>query len=102
MAELSGLGGSAPTYSRSRPAAWAKTGGESPVRPKSRLPAARASSSWGPAGNSSQLTLRSEEHTSELQSPDHLVCRLLLEKKNKLRASPPPHAPPRDDHLPTP
>src|SRR5258708_13030622 len=25
---------------------------------------------------------RSEEHTSELQSPDHLVCRLLLEKKN--------------------
>src|SRR5258708_1110768 len=27
------------------------------------------------------LALRSEEHTSELQSPDHLVCRLLLEKK---------------------
>src|SRR5258708_11339281 len=26
-------------------------------------------------------TERSEEHTSELQSPDHLVCRLLLEKK---------------------
>src|SRR5207244_6700898 len=25
---------------------------------------------------------RSEEHTSELQSPDHLVCRLLLEKRN--------------------
>src|SRR5258708_15381454 len=30
---------------------------------------------------------RSEEHTSELQSPDHLVCRLLLEKK-KNRSSP--------------
>src|SRR5947208_9103090 len=30
---------------------------------------------------------RSEEHTSELQSPDHLVCRLLLEKKKD-----------RDDH----
>src|SRR5258708_14680828 len=31
---------------------------------------------------------RSEEHTSELQSPDHLVCRLLLEKKkSKLQAS---------------
>src|SRR5258708_31231324 len=30
---------------------------------------------------------RSEEHTSELQSPDHLVCRLLLEKKkNKEQA----------------
>src|SRR5207248_5994520 len=28
--------------------------------------------------------LRSEEHTSELQSPYDLVCRLLLEKKNKL------------------
>src|SRR5258708_13115627 len=34
---------------------------------------------------------RSEEHTSELQSPDHLVCRLLLEKKkNTMHA----HAPP--------
>src|SRR5258708_26510923 len=28
------------------------------------------------------MKYRSEEHTSELQSPDHLVCRLLLEKKN--------------------
>src|SRR5207244_6132585 len=28
---------------------------------------------------------RSEEHTSELQSPDHLVCRLLLEKKKRTR-----------------
>src|SRR5207244_12893448 len=33
---------------------------------------------------------RSEEHTSELQSPDHLVCRLLLEKKkNKKQSSKP-------------
>src|SRR5947208_11535239 len=30
---------------------------------------------------------RSEEHTSELQSPDHLVCRLLLEKKKLARQS---------------
>src|SRR5258708_30612733 len=30
------------------------------------------------------LSARSEEHTSELQSPDHLVCRLLLEKKKCL------------------
>src|SRR5207244_11312327 len=29
---------------------------------------------------------RSEEHTSELQSPDHLVCRLLLEKKKTTQA----------------
>src|SRR5258708_31175416 len=35
------------------------------------------------AGNTSATVheSRSEEHTSELQSPDHLVCRLLLEKK---------------------
>src|SRR3989442_10548853 len=32
--------------------------------------------------------VRSEEHTSELQSRPHLVCRLLLEKKKKKRASP--------------
>src|SRR2546426_9070895 len=32
---------------------------------------------------------RSEEHTSELQSPCNLVCRLLLEKKKKQRKSPP-------------
>src|SRR5258708_20134762 len=30
---------------------------------------------------------RSEEHTSELQSPDHLVCRLLLEKKKNSQSS---------------
>src|SRR5258708_12581080 len=39
---------------------------------------------------------RSEEHTSELQSPDHLVCRLLLEKKKKSinRTTTAPPAPP--------
>src|SRR5258708_31166244 len=30
---------------------------------------------------------RSEEHTSELQSPDHLVCRLLLEKKKRVKSA---------------
>src|SRR2546422_6830276 len=34
----------------------------------------------------SRRTVRSEEHTSELQSRLHLVCRLLLEKKKKLSA----------------
>src|SRR5258708_17234209 len=41
---------------------------------------------WTPSNSAnliSVLTFRSEEHTSELQSPDHLVCRLLLEKKKK-------------------
>src|SRR5437870_10822396 len=37
--------------------------------------------------NPAAWTARSEEHTSELQSRGHLVCRLLLEKKNKVRIS---------------
>src|SRR5690606_39569858 len=36
---------------------------------------------WVPPGGAQQLTPRSEEHTSELQSRENLVCRLLLEKK---------------------
>src|SRR3712207_7222067 len=35
------------------------------------------------ARNAAEITARSEEHTSELQSRQYLVCRLLLEKKNK-------------------
>src|SRR5687768_18113234 len=50
---------------------------------------ARVSASWAAAGPASTPTkrqastaaIRSEEHTSELQSRLHLVCRLLLEKK---------------------
>src|SRR5258708_36611765 len=38
----------------------------------------------GVGGHSRAWSPRSEEHTSELQSPDHLVCRLLLEKKNEM------------------
>src|SRR5258708_16139923 len=41
-----------------------------------------------------QACPRSEEHTSELQSPDHLVCRLLLEKKKNFLASKPKGRPP--------
>src|SRR5436189_6459218 len=37
----------------------------------------------GRAGLQAPCASRSEEHTSELQSPMYLVCRLLLEKKNK-------------------
>src|SRR5437879_13851806 len=36
-----------------------------------------------PTHYSEKVVIRSEEHTSELQSPMYLVCRLLLEKKNK-------------------
>src|SRR5258708_14293304 len=43
---------------------------------------------WGPRVREtySRAEIRSEEHTSELQSPDHLVCRLLLEKKKYKKA----------------
>src|SRR5258708_14177557 len=44
---------------------------------------------------------RSEEHTSELQSPDHLVCRLLLQKK-KPPPPPPPQPPPTPPPTPPP
>src|SRR5258708_20804602 len=50
-----------------------------------RRPGLSDSEWWETLGqcNSSEHAARSEEHTSELQSPDHLVCRLLLEKKKK-------------------
>src|SRR4051794_41197993 len=38
--------------------------------------------------NRAPAAIRSEEHTSELQSPVHLVCRLLLEKKKHLLIQP--------------
>src|SRR6202040_4389974 len=44
-----------------------------PAWSSAQVSTARRQSGW----------LRSEEHTSELQSPVHLVCRLLLEKKKK-------------------
>src|SRR5438552_12398401 len=43
----------------------------------------RSASSVRPRRACGTRVERSEEHTSELQSPDHLVCRLLLEKKKK-------------------
>src|SRR5947208_11467882 len=46
--------------------------------PRPSVQSTTTASGWSSAGASR----RSEEHTSELQSPDHLVCRLLLEKKN--------------------
>src|SRR5256885_11412896 len=50
-----------------------------------------------PAWNSARSTpRRSEEHTSELQSPCNLVCRLLLEKKKHTRIAIRLHWPPSD------
>src|SRR2546426_7625988 len=54
----------------------------SPRRRKGCWPTARRRGSRGPRARST-VAQRSEEHTSELQSPCNLVCRLLLEKKKK-------------------
>src|SRR5438445_9553508 len=43
----------------------------------------RADRTWRPALERRHRALRSEEHTSELQSRQYLVCRLLLEKKKQ-------------------
>src|SRR5437762_8078298 len=57
---------------------WNQPLGERHARPPSQQ-CREGSGRVGPG----QADARSEEHTSELQSPMYLVCRLLLEKKNK-------------------
>src|SRR5256885_8862012 len=50
-------------------------------------------SAWPSSSQTSSVTsMRSEEHTSELQSPCNLVCRLLLEKKKKKHHEKPPNS----------
>src|SRR5437899_6366174 len=53
--------------------------------PSSMPPRAALLATWicATASPTTRIALRSEEHTSELQSLRHLVCRLLLEKKKK-------------------
>src|SRR5258708_10716913 len=65
-----------------RPAPTVPALTEFPVQRDGRLPHHRLPSAR-PAQGAQQHAFphRSEEHTSEPQSPDHLVCRLLLEKK---------------------
>src|SRR5437764_13137114 len=60
-----------------------------PISPAYRSPPARANcaASRKPSSDAAQFA-RSEEHTSELQSPTYLVCRLPLEKNNFTVASP--------------
>src|SRR5438552_15491185 len=48
---------------------------------RTAAPCARRRQAAAAAPRTAAPAARSEEHTSELQSPDHLVCRLLLEKK---------------------
>src|SRR4051795_13784464 len=51
-----------------------------PICPRSPTPDARSAA----PRNAGRRIIRSEEHTSELQSHSHLVCRLLLEKKTNI------------------
>src|SRR5690348_17610084 len=61
----------------------------SPCQDEYRTAGRAPAGSLLPASQAAQTPVadRSEEHTSELQSPVHLVCRLLLEKKNPYFAS---------------
>src|SRR5207253_7017358 len=70
-----------PTFSRSAPSVRRPRRRR---RARRRRPAARHPR---PPGSCRCPACRSEEHTSELQSRGHLVCRLLLEKKKKKRAA---------------
>src|SRR5258708_34614468 len=58
--------------------------GEPPMHKLSVAEARQAQLKAVAAMGGNGFELRSEEHTSELQSPDHLVCPLLLEKKNTI------------------
>src|SRR2546422_2305618 len=74
--------------------AWQIAHGETPdnIRNNPALKGLNIPRTGQPLGRIGTLptkTLRSEEHTSELQSRLHLVCRLLLEKKKKTHKQPP-------------
>src|SRR5438876_4606568 len=67
---------------RGPPSGWCSPASPSASTPPAAGPRTRCPCSpWPAEGEAGEH--RSEEHTSELQSPVHLVCRLLLEKKKK-------------------
>src|SRR2546429_4779097 len=59
------------------------TASQDGLDPESMRPKTHAPGWHGPWNEAMQADWRSEEHTSELQSRLHLVCRLLLEKKKR-------------------
>src|SRR5438876_6427440 len=74
------------TLFRSRARRGAGAAARRGVAPPVPRPGSRRALPGGPgACAETRAGERSEEHTSELQSPVHLVCRLLLEKKKKKR-----------------
>src|SRR5207244_12377391 len=72
-----------PSFAPGRRATTGTAGSSRKVLPACSCAASRDSTSLSRSGSEAQAFARkagrSEEHTSELQSPDHLVCRLLLE-----------------------
>src|SRR5258708_26332290 len=62
---------------------WMNTTAAQFLRARFPLGIGRDQRTWKRVDLGGRRIIRSEEHTSELQSPDHLVCRLLLEKKKK-------------------
>src|SRR5256885_8673257 len=62
---------------------WKKPETKSAARSPDTAPIKTSVGQCAMAGALRQRAMRSEEHTSELQSPCNLVCRLLLEKKKK-------------------
>src|SRR5690606_42132267 len=72
--------GSAPSWPSAAPGwSWRSARAAHPDASETRPPACPTA----PAGFPTHPDARSEEHTSELQSRENLVCRLLLEKKNR-------------------
>src|ERR1017187_8410408 len=67
---------------------------DKPKTPPAKAPAKSSTPAAKPASGGASTSKRSEEHTSELQSPMYLVCRLLLEKKNQSGDRSPVHVRP--------
>src|SRR2546426_7690199 len=72
------------TLFRSAPRRWEKTRSPSQSSASGSVTLTSRSPSRFAAAFGKPLVTRSEEHTSELQSPCNLVCRLLLEKKKQV------------------
>src|SRR5205823_10274888 len=88
LVAINALGQPQEINSASQPDQLATTEASPSVAASSNLTALSSAQVAEKIGNAKQLlrshaALRSEEHTSELQSLAYLVCRLLLEKKNK-------------------
>src|SRR5688572_32099086 len=77
---------SMPVSSRGAASRWQRTAmiAQSAARRSSKF-AGKGASGWGRLPANFDERRRSEEHTSELQSQSNLVCRLLLEKKKKIK-----------------